>query len=302
MNISKIRRQPRILLRFPRLRLPVALALATIYLFWGSSYLGVAYALESYPSFLLSALRLLGCIVVLAPMLVWRGASLPSRREMISAAMLGTLMFSGAGLVALGQELGVSSGLTSVATAAVVIWATLFAGLLGHHPGKLEMTGVVIGIVGVALLNLEKGMQANPAGALALLLGPMAWALGSMISNRIAMPSGLMSVFFQMLGGFCVLILLGALRGEQIPSDPALSATAALIYLSLFPTLLGFSVFMYLVREVRPALATSYGYVNPMIAVLLGISLRAESITHIGALAMAVIISGVLLVLIGKSR
>lgn len=300
MIISKIRRQPRILLRLPRL--PVAAALATIYLFWGSSYLGVAYALESYPSFLLSALRLLGCIVVLAPMLVWRGASLPSRGEMISASLLGALMFSGAGLVALGQELGVSSGLTSVATAAVVIWATLFAALLGHHPGKLEMTGVAIGLVGVALLNLEKGMQASPAGALVLLLGPMAWALGSMISNRIALPSGLMSVFFQMLGGFGALILLGALRGEQLPSDPALSATAALVYLALFPTLLGFSVFMYLVREVRPALATSYGYVNPMIAVLLGISLRAESITHIGALAMAVIISGVLLVLIGKSR
>ena len=300
ISTSKILRRPSPHIDLPRL--PVPLALATIYLMWGSSYLGVSFALESYPPFLLSALRLLGCIVVLAAALLLRGAALPGHREIVSAACLGTLMFSGAGLVALGQELGVSSGLTSVAVAAVVIWATIFAALLGHRPARLELMGALIGIAGVALLNLEKGMQANPAGALVLLLGPMAWALGSMISNRMALPSGMMSLFFQMLGGFCALTLIGFLRGEQLPANPALPATAALIYLSLFPTLLGFGAYMFLVRKVRPALATSYGYVNPVIAVLLGISLRAESITHIGLLAMAVIISAVLLVMMGKRR
>ena len=300
MTTSKILRHPRLHLRIPPL--PVVAALATIYLIWGSSYLGVAFALESYPPFLLSALRLLGCIVILAAALLLRGASLPRRREIVSAAFLGTLMFTGAGMVALGQELGVSSGLASLAVAAVVIWATIFAALFGHRPGRLEMLGLLIGIAGVALLNLEKGMQANPAGALVLALGPMAWAFGSIISNRITMPQGMMSVLFQMLGGFCALTLIGFLRGEQLPINPALPATAALIYLTLFPTLLGFSAYMYLVRKVRPALATSYGYVNPVIAVLLGVSLRGESITNIGVLAMIVIITGVVLVLAGKSR
>lgn len=300
MSTSRITGRP--LLRIPLPQLPVALALAIIYLLWSSSYLGVSFALESYPPFLLSALRLLGCIVVLASALMIRGAALPGHKEIVSAALLGTLMFSGAGMVALGQEFGVSSGLTSVAVAAVVIWATIFAAILGHRPGRWELTGAVIGIAGVVLLNLEKGMQANPAGALVLLLGPMAWALGSMISNRITLPSGMMNLFIQMLGGFCALTLIGFLRGEQLPSNPAIPATAALIYLSLFPTLLGYSAYMYLVRRVRPALATSYGYVNPVIAVLLGISIRGESITLIGILAMCVIISGVLLVIVGKRR
>lgn len=300
MTASKVLRHPPLHLRLPAP--PVIVALATIYILWGSSYIGVSLALDSYPSFLLSALRLLGCIVVLAPLLLLRGASLPSRRETINAVILGTLMFSGAGLVALGQEFGVSSGLASVAAAAVVIWATLFVAILGQRPGRLEMMGVAIGIAGVVLLNLEKGMQANPAGALALVLGPMAWAVGSMISNRITLPSGMMSIFFQMLGGFCALTLISLLRGEQLPADPTLSATTALLYLSLVPTLLGFTAYMYLVRRVRPALATSYGYVNPVIAVLLGISLRGESITQIGVLAMIVIITGVVLVMLGRNR
>ncbi len=268
----------------------------------GSSYIGVSLALESYPSFLLSALRLLGCIVILAPLLIWRGAALPSRRQTINAVMLGTLMFSGAGLVALGQEFGVSSGLTSVAAAAVVIWATLFVAILGQRPGKLELMGVVIGIAGVVLLNLEKGMQANPAGAFVLVLGPMAWAVGSMISNRITLPAGIISIFLQMLGGFFALTLISWLRGEQFPAQPTPAASAALLYLSLVPTLLGFTAYMYLVRQVRPSLATSYGYVNPVIAVLLGVTLRGESITHVGILAMIVIITGVVLVIFGRNR
>ena len=300
MTTSKILRHPRLHLRIPPL--PVVAALATIYFIWSSTYLGAAYALESYPPFLLTALRLLGGIVILSVALRMRRAALPPRREMLNAAVVGSLMFSGAGMVALGQELGVSSGLASLAVAAVVIWATIFASLFGHRAGKLEMLGLLIGISGVALLNLEKGMQANPLGALILVLGPMVWAFASIISNRIAMPSGMMSVAFQMVGGFGALTLISLLRGEQIPISPTLSATTALIYLTLFGTLLGFSAYTYLVRKVRPALATSYGYVNPVIAVLLGISLRGESISQLGVLAMIVIITGVVLVLAGKSR
>lgn len=278
------------------------LALATIYLIWGSTYVGVSYALESYPPFLLTALRLLGGVGILSLTLRFRRAGLPPRREMFNAVFTGALMFTGAGMMALGQDLGAASGLASVAVAAVVIWATAFATLFGYRPGRLELFGLLIGIGGVVLLNLEKGMQANPLGAFILVLGPMVWAFGTIISNRIGVPAGMMGVAFQMVGGFIALSIISQLRGEPIPMQPGANATIALLYLSVIGTLLGFSAYMYLVRNVRPALATSYGYVNPVIAVMLGISLRGEVITPVGILAMIVIISGVALVLVGKRR
>ena len=300
MTTSRVLRHSRALIHLPPL--PIAAALAIVYLIWGSTYLGAAIALESYPPFMLTALRLLVGVTILYTTLRLRGAALPDRREMINAAVTGAAMFSGAGMVALGQELGVSSGLASVAVAAVVIWATSFALLFGQRPGTLEVLGIGVGIAGVVLLNLEKGMQANPAGAFVLVIGPMLWAFATVQSNRLRLPPGMMGVTFQMVGGLTALSLISMLRGEQFPSHPVPSATLALAYLAVIGTLLGFSAYMYLVRNVRTALATSYGYVNPVIAVLLGIGLRGESITHIGMLAMVVIISGVVLVMVGKRR
>ena len=300
MTTSKALRQPRALFQLPPL--PVAVALATIYLIWGSTYLGAAFALESYPPFMMTALRLLVSVCILAGALRMRGAGLPERREISNAVFTGAAMFTGAGMVALGQDLGVSSGLASVAVAAVVIWATLFARFFGQRPDMVEAIGVGTGIAGVVLLNLEKGMQANPAGASILVIGPMVWAFATVQSNRLRLPTGMMGVMFQMAGGLLALSLISALRGESFPSAPTASATIALAYLAVIGTMLGFSAYMYLVRNVRPAVATSYGYVNPLIAVLLGMGLRGEEITLVGLLAMAVIIAGVVLVMIGKWR
>ena len=300
MASSRILPNPRASVRPPSL--PVVAALAVVYLIWGSTYLGAAFALESYPPFLMTALRLLVSVGILLAALKSRSAAFPARRQMVNAACSGALLFTGAGMVALGQELGVSSGLASVAVAAVVIWATVFASGLGYRPGRVEIVGLAIGIAGVGLLNMEKGMSANPMGAFILVLGPMIWAFGSVISNRISLPPGMMGVTFQMIGGLVALSLISLLRGEQLPLNPSPSASLALVYLAVVGTLVGFSAYMYLIRNVRPALATSYGYVNPLIAVVLGIWLRAESITGTGVLAMIVIITGVVLVMLGKRR
>ena len=300
MATSRILGNPKVPPRVPPL--PVIAALATVYLLWGSTYLGAAFALESYPPFMLTALRLLVAVSVLFTTLKLRKTEFPARRQMINAAISGALMFTGAGMVALGQELGVSSGLASVAVAAIVIWATVFATIIGYRPGKVEILGLVVGIVGVGLLNMEDGMQANPLGAFILVLGPMIWAFATVFSNRINMPPGMMGVLFQMLGGLAALTMISLLRGEHFPVNPTAAATLALAYLGAVGTLIGFSAYMYLVRNVRPALATSYGYVNPVIAVILGIGLRAETITGMGIMAMSVIITGVILVMIGKSR
>lgn len=282
--------------------LPVIGALLAIYIIWGSTYLGGAIALESYPAFMLVAIRLLFSTVILLIMLKVKKVSFPPRRQMLNAGFIGAMMFGGgAGLVAFAQHQGVASGLASLGVAAVPIWATIFASVFGYRPSRLEIMGLIIGISGVAILNMENGMQSQPLGAIALLVGPMLWAFGSMFSKRLTMPQGLMGTVFQMIGGGVILLVMSFVRGEQFPSEPTVGATVALILLAIFGTLVAFSAYMYLVRTVRPALATSYAYVNPVIAVMLGIVLLAEQITPVGILAMVVIVTGVILVMMGKN-
>ncbi len=281
----------------------VMVALIAVYLIWGSTYLGGAIALRSYPPFMLVGIRLFVAICILMTGLMIRRVPLPATRQILNACFVGGLMFGGgAGLVSMAQGLGVASGLASLGVAAVPIWATIFASFLGYRPTQLEMLGLVIGISGVALLNMENGLQSQPLGAFVLLVGPMMWAFGSMISNRLSMPKGFMGTAFQMIGGFLVLMVISFLRGEQFPSELQLIPTIALAYLALFGTLTAFSAYMYLVRTVRPAMATSYAYVNPVIAVMLGITLNSEPITSLGILAMIVIVTGVLLVMMGKQK
>ncbi|MCY4070933.1 MAG: drug/metabolite exporter YedA [Chloroflexi bacterium] len=300
MTAIKSLPKPFIQLQFPAIR--VAAALTVTYLIWGSTYLGAAIVLESYGPFMLTAIRLAVSIVILFLALRASKARFPSLRLMLNAAVTGALMFAGAGMVALGQDVGVTSGLASLAVGAVPIWATLIAFFFGQRPSRVEVLGLAIGICGVAILNMESGMQAQPLGALILLIGPMLWAFGTVLSSRLSLPSGFMAVFFQMIGGLLSLTMISFMRGEQFPADPSALSTGALIYLAVIGTLVGFSAYMYLVRTVRPALATSYAYVNPVIAVILGAWILAEPVTGTGILAMLVIITGVVLVMIGKSR
>jgi len=283
--------------------LPVIGALLLVYVIWGSTYLGGAIALESYPAFILVYTRLLIAIVILLALLKFRHVPFPPFRLMLNAVLVGGLMFGGgAGLVAFAQQNGVASGLASLGVAAVPLWATIFASIFGYRPSRLEVVGLVVGISGVGILNLEQGMQSQPLGATALLVGPTLWAFGSMFSNRLTMPKGLMGTVFQMLGGSIVLIMMSILSHEQFPTEPSLGSTAALVLLAIFGTLIAFSAYMYLVRTVRPTLATSYAYVNPVIAVILGIVLLAEQISPTGILAMVVIVTGVILLMLGKHQ
>jgi drug/metabolite transporter (DMT)-like permease len=301
MANSKLIQKPGINFSLPPIK--VMIALLAVYLIWGSTYLGGAIALRSYPPFMLVAIRLIFAIIILMTGLTLTRAHFPTKRQMLNASFVGGLMFGGgAGLVSMAQGLGVASGLASLAVGAVPIWATIFASILGYRPTQLEMIGLVIGISGVALLNMENGLQSQPLGAFILLIGPMMWAFGSMISNRLSMPKGFMGTAFQMIGGFIVLMLISFIRGEQFPTQLELVPTVAVIYLALFGTLVAFSSYMYLVRTVRPALATSYAYVNPVIAVVLGITLNSEPITSLGILAMVVIVTGVVLVMMGKQK
>lgn len=279
-------------------RLQIFGALMSVYFIWGSTYLGMAIAIETMPPFLMSALRFALSGSLLLGFLLLRGAKLPSRAQTRNALLVGAIMIGGGtGAVAFAEQ-WVDTGLTALMVAAVPLWAALFGGLWGRWPRRLEWIGIVVGLGGVALLNLEGGMRANPLGALVLIFGPMCWAFGSMWSRQISMPTGLLSAAVQMFGGTAALLALSLLTQEQMAAVPSTRSLLAFAYLAFIGSLIGFTTYLYLLKTVRPALATSYAYVNPVVAVLLGVTLAGETISPLGMTAMFIILGGVALIAI----
>ncbi len=282
-------------------RLIIVLSFLALYLIWGSTYLAMRIALGSFPPFLMAGLRYLIAGILLYTILRLRGTPRPSRAQWVGAAIAGALLLAGGnGGVAFAEQ-WVASGLAAVGFAAIPLWTALFLGLMGHWPKRLEWIGLALGFAGVLLLNLENNMWANPLGALALLLGPMCWALGTVLSTRLALPSGLMSSAAEMIIGGSVLLILGLLLNERVHTVPTISALWAMAFLIFCGSLIAFCAYVYLLQcHIRPTIVTSYAYVNPIVAVGLGIGFGGEHITLIGILAMLIILTGVALVSLKK--
>lgn len=280
----------------------VALALASVYLVWGSTYLAIRVGLEGYPPFLMGSLRFLAASLVLYGVLRWRGHAPPTRAQWKNAAVMGLfMMLLGNGLVNVAEQ-SVSSGLAAVAVASMPLWAGLFGTLRGQRPGRGEWLGLVVGFAGVAWLTLHGEMRASATGLVALVLAPVAWAWGSVWSRGRDLPAPFMSTAAQMLCGGVAMAAVALLLGERITTAPPLSATLAVGYLAAFGSIVGFGAYVWLLQHVRPALATSYAYVNPPIAVLLGALLLDERVGPHALGAMAVILAGVLVITFSRGR
>ena len=283
-----------------KLKAPVFLALMTMYFVWGSTYLAIRFALESLPPLLLTALRLLVAGGLLFGFLAWRGKTLPTRLEWRNAAIVGGLMLAGGVGSTTFAEQWVDSGLTAVLIATVPLWATLLAAIWERKPSGLEWIGVLVGFGGVLLLNSEATLRANWLGTLLLLLAPISWALGSVLSRRLTLPLGPMAFAAEMLAGGGMLLVMGLLRGERIVAVPTLPSALAWLYLTLFGSLLAFSAYMYLLQTVSVTLATSYAYVNPAIAVLLGVLFAGERLSPMGMAGVGVILTAVVLISVAQ--
>jgi drug/metabolite transporter (DMT)-like permease len=279
----------------------LVLAFVAVCTIWGSTYLGIRIALESFPPFLLGAVRFLTAGGVLYVLARWRGEPPLRSVEWGSALVTGSLLFVvGNGLVNVAEQ-SVSSGLASVLVATMPLWATLLGRLFGTPPSMREMAGVGLGIVGVAVLNLGGELRASPVGAACALLAPMGWALGSMASRRMPLPRGtMMRTASQMLAGGAATAVVSLLIHERLPGAPSARSVVAMVYLFVFGSLVGFSAFSYLLAHTRPAVATSYAYVNPVIAVLLGVALAGERFGATSAIGAVIVLAAV--VLVGRSR
>ena len=280
----------------------IPLSMMALYVIWGSTYLGIHYALESYPPFMLAGLRFLAAGGALYGFLRMRGMAAPSPLQWRNAAFTGLLLLGlGNGLVCFAEQ-SVSSGIAAVAVASMPLFAALFTGMYGEWPNRREAAGLVIGFGGVIVLNLGSGLSGSRIGAAALLLAAMAWAFGSAWSRRQEMPPGAMNVAAQMVCGSLALLVIGILSGEHLPAHPNPRATLAIAYLAVFGSIVGFSAYLYVLRHARPALATSYAYVNPSVAVLLGVLLAGEQIGVLDLGGMAIIVFGVVIITLGKRK
>ncbi|MBP1473835.1 drug/metabolite exporter YedA [Frateuria sp. MAH-13] len=282
----------------PRLLIP--LGLFTLYVVWGSTYLGIRYALESYPPFLLAGVRFLGAGLAMYGFLRLRGVRPPTRRQWRNAAVTGVLLLLGGNGLVCYAEQSVSSGIAAVAVASMPLFAAVFSGMYGQWPSRRETVGLLIGFAGVVVLNLGSGLSGSRLGALALIVAAMSWAFGSAWSKRQDMPPGPMNTAAQMLCASVALLLVGFGTGEHLPAHPTMRATAALVYLALFGSILAFSAYLYVLKHARPALATSYAYVNPPVAVLFGVLLAGEHVGPFDLGGMAIILVGVGVITLAK--
>jgi len=281
----------------------VILALFSVYIVWGATDLGNQIAVESYPPFMLIGMRLLLATVILIGFLKIRGTDFPPIRLMLNATVIGALMFGGrAGFLAFARLNGVGTGILMLGIATVPLWAMMFSFIFGYRPNRLELLGLVVGIIGMSILNIGNDMQFQLIGVIVLLFSPMIWAFGSMYKNEITMPDGLMGTGFQMVGGCITLFIMSLLRGEQIPVAPSVESTIAFLFLSVLGTLVAFTAYMHLVEVVSPGLATSYAYVNPVVEVFFGAILFGDVIEPKVWIALIVIGLSVILIMTGKSR
>ncbi|WP_374601430.1 drug/metabolite exporter YedA [Arenimonas sp.] len=286
----------------PPSAIAVALALASVYLVWGSTYLAIRVGLEGYPPFLMGSIRFIVASLVFYAFLRWRGHAAPTRAQWRNAAVMGLfMMLLGNGMVNFAEQ-SVSSGLAAIAVASMPLWAALFGVLRKQHPSRGEWLGLAIGFVGVVWLNAGSQLRGSVPGMVALILAPIAWAWGSVWSRGRDLPAPFMSTAAQMLCGGVAMGLLGLVLGERLTGVPPLRATLAVGYLAAFGSIIGFSAYVWLLHNVRPALATSYAYVNPPIAVLLGALLLGERFSVHAIGAMAVILAGVILITFSKAR
>jgi drug/metabolite transporter (DMT)-like permease len=279
--------------------LAIIVAFVALYILWGATYLGMRIALQSFPPFLLAGIRFLIAGVLMFVFLLARGAVLPTRKEWLGSALIGgLLLLCGNGGVVFAEQ-WVSSGLSAVAVGAVPLWAALLVGLSGRWPSRPAWCGLIVGFVGLILLNLGNNFLANPLGMIVLIIAPFCWALGSVLSQRVPLPQGAMASAAQLLCGGMLLCLVGLSSGERLNRPLTLPAIWAMLFLIIGGSLVAFTAYGYLLKHVQASLATSYAYVNPVVAVALGIWLAGEQITLFGVIAIAVILGGVVLVTSG---
>lgn len=284
-------------------------AFAAVYLIWGSTYLAIRFAIETLPPFLMSGVRF-----VLAGALLWgwaalRGKGRPTRADFKGAAILGAfLLLGGNGGVMWAQMHGMPSGLTALLVSTVPLWVVLLEWLSPRslnpgRPARPVILGVLGGLVGVMLLVGPANLSGEGVffwGAMALMAGSLSWAYGSTLARRLEQPSSpTLGTALQMVAGGMFLLIAGVVYGEVPGIDleaVTLKSTISFGYLVVVGSVVAFSAYVFLIKEVPVAKVSTYAYVNPVVALVLGWLLAGEELATRTLVAAAVILVSVVLI------
>ena len=287
------------------------IALAIVYVVWGSTYLAIAYVVDEMPPFLSASVRFLIAGGTLYAFSIRRGdreGDRPGTAQWGAAAIIGTLLFLGGNGGVVWAEQRVPSGIAALIVASVPLWMALIAFVaLKERLPKIAIAGVVVGFAGAALLIGPSGSdRVDLTGALVLVGASIAWSIGTLYATRAPLPKrGSVSAGMQLLCGGVALGIVGLASGELgrvHPSQFSGSSILALAYLIVFGAVVAFSAYAYLVRNTTPAIVSTYAYVNPVIAVFLGWAIRDEALGSSTLIAGGIIVVAVAMIVGSRSR
>ena len=267
------------------------------YFIWGSTYLAIRFGIESFPPFLMAGLRFSVAGLILFGVMRFLGAPNLTKKQWLAATAVGILLPAiGNGTVTYVQQT-VSSSVAALSIATAPIWMAIFSSIWRHHITRQEWLGIGIGFVGIVLLNLGGSLHGDFKSAALLIFAAASWSFGSVWGKHLDLPKGLMAPASQMLTGGIALIVFSAFQSETWPAQISAKSWYAMLFLVVFGSLVAYSAYQYLLKNVRPLVASSNTFVNPAVAFALGIWFAAESVTTAEYIALMVILVGVFLVL-----
>lgn len=279
-------------------------AYAAVYLIWGSTYLAIRIGIETLPPFIFASTRFLIAGLPLLAFMALRGAAMPTGRQWMRSALVGGLMLAGGnGMVTLAEKT-VPSSIAALLITTVPLWMVILDALVWRRSrlGLVSVAGLVCGFLGVVLLVGPAGSDAaglHLPGVLALLFAALSWAIGSLYSRQAKQASHpLVAVGAQMIGGGAVLLVMAVSRGEFIDlnlSHTSGSSIISILYLAVFGTIVALSAYNYLLRNQPASSVATYAFVNPVVAVILGVGFGGEQLGGRELMAGALIVGAVVL-------
>jgi drug/metabolite transporter (DMT)-like permease len=283
-----------------RQSLLVVLSLFCTYFIWGSTYLAIHFAVASFPPFLLAGFRFVIAGFLLYWLMRYLGAPVPTSQQWVGASVVGLLLPAmGNGTVCYVQQT-VSSSVTALAIATAPIWMAIFSALWGHQITRQEWLGILIGFIGILFLNMGGTLHGDWLSAFLLIFAAASWSFGSVWGQYLSMPAGLMGSACQMIVAGVVMLLVSAIAGEHWPNAVSDQSWFAMLFLVVLSSLVAYTAYQWLLKNVRPLIAISNTFVNPIVAFIMGINFANEVVETNEYLALGVILFGVLLVLMAK--
>lgn len=279
----------------------IVIALFCTYFIWGSTYLAIRFGIESFPPFLMAGVRFTVAGVILYTVMRFMGSENPTLSEWKGASIVGLLLPAlGNGTVCYVQQT-VSSSVAALAIATAPIWMAIFSSVWGHHITRQEWVGIFLGVLGIGLLNLGGSLHGDYVSALLLIFAAASWSFGSIWGKHLPMPKGLMGAACQMIAGGIALMIASTYFNESWPENISAKSWGAMLFLIVLGSIAAYSAFQYLLKAVRPLIASSNTFVNPVVAFAVGIWFANEHVTQNEVIALAVILLGVALILTSKN-